>query len=70
MKDEKYYELLNEVMERIKSGAGTTKDEMDRAKDILLSSSSYELKDVNEFNDTIKRRLEAYYTEYYSGYGT
>jgi uncharacterized iron-regulated protein len=72
MKDELYYKLLEEIQTRVLSTFSETYnstdkkiiEEMEKAKDILVSSG-HDLQDVNEFNSTINSAI----ANYFAGWG-
>lgn len=69
MKDNKYYKLLKEVTDRILSpgisGLGKTDEEMEKAKEILLSSG-HDLDDVENFKSEVHQKI----SEHFAGYGS
>lgn len=67
MKDEKYYELLKEVTNRLLSQPWEmqTENELENAKKILLSSG-HDLDDLNDFKQELNKNI----ADYFSGFGT
>ena len=75
-KDDKYYELLEKVTNRVVSNwswedlsdlgnkmKNNVKNEMKSAKNILLSSG-HDLEDVNDFYDEVNRKVSAWISNF------